>query len=512
MAAIAIPRPYSITVFGCTGNAGRGVAYHVVKSAILGHGASANNSARMTTTKRPMRVALAGRSRDKVNKIYESIIEQLRQEGILKDDYSLLLCNDDENTKLVDIVIADVTHEQSMQNLASSTHILISCTGPYGRYGESSVKACVENFTHYVDITGEVDFIEEMIHKYGSQAETNGVTLCPFSGYDCVPSELGMWLVGKALENYGDESATLGKLELNVRATGGGLPRGTILTLLDGADKQKQKHTTRKEEQGEELVDRGSRFYPKKYRPIAKAALSPYHFLLPKYQMGQFTGPNFMSIVNVPVLCRAAPTLGFTHEDLSISDRLSVVGRGSWYNGYYGLVQAQIYILALVAGGMFLTIPKFRSFLRERLDVYNFHGDPSGKVYVDVKGAPSSSSSQGGIVGRKTAYALARCIYPGDPGIYATGFFATGVANALLEATTTTGNLTNDGESFSSENNKHIKPLAGFHSPVAALHGCRPGLLVDHLREMGAQIKVEIVPKEGVAGREIDTTKLRSKL
>ncbi len=487
MAAIAIPRPYSIAVFGCTGNAGRGVAYHVVKSAILGHGASAtNNSARMATTKRPMRVALAGRSRDKVNKTYESIIEELRQEGVLKDD-SLLL-RDDENTNLVDIVVADATHEQSMQNLASSTHILISCAGPFGRYGESSVKACVENGTHYVDITGEVDFIEEMIHKYGSQAETNGVTLCPFSGYDCVPSELGMWLVGKALESYGDESATLGRLELNVRATGGGLPRGTILTLLDGADKQKQKPTKTKQE--EERVDRGSRFYPKEYRPIAKAALSPYHFLLPKYQIGQFTGPNFMSIVNVPVLCRAAPTLGFTYKDLSISDRLSVVGRGSWYNGCYGLVQAQIYIMALVAGAMVFAIPQCRNFVRERLDTYNFHGDPSSKVYVDVRGAPSSQ----GVVGRKTAFALARCIFPGDPGIYATGFFATGVANALLEATT----------SFPSENNKRIKPLAGFHSPVAALHGCRPGLLVDHLREMGAQIKVEM--------REIDTTKRRSKL
>ena len=495
MTAIEIRRPYSIAVFGCTGNAGRGVAYHVVKSAILGHASNASSSTATTTTtttaKLPHRVVLAGRSRDKVNKIYESIIEELRQDGILKDDSILL--RDDKNN-LVDIVVADVTNEPSMQHLATSTHILISCAGPYGLYGESSVKACVECKTHYVDITGEVDFIEDMIHKYGDQAEKNRVTLCPFSGYDCVPSELGMWLVGKALESHGGDE--LGTLELNVLAKGGGLPRGTILTFLDAADKQTQKQTK------EENTNRGSRFYLKEYRPIAKAALSPSHFLLPKYQMGQYTGPNFMSIINVPVLCRSAPTLGFTNMDLTISDRLSVVGRGSWYNGYYGLVQAQMYIMALVAGGMVFAIPQFRNFLRKRLDAYSYHGDSSGKVYVDIRGAPPSSNGS-----RKTAYAMARCTYPGDPGIYATGFFAAGVANALLEATTTS-NLDDDG----SNGNNNNKALAGFHSPVAALSNCRPDLLVDHLREMGAQIKLEVVPEEGMAAKEIDTAKLRSKL
>ena len=60
--------------------------------------------------------------------------------------------------------------------------------------------------------------------------------------------------------------------------------------------------------------------------------------------------------------------------------------------------------------------------------------------------------------------------------------------------------------------NKSNKPLVGFHSPVAALHGCRPGLLVDHLRELGAHISVEVVPEEGMPAREVDTSKLRSKL
>jgi hypothetical protein len=94
--AVSVSRPYSIAVFGCTGNAGRGVAYHVVKSAILRHSAaqSARSTTTTNTTKLPIRVALAGRSRDKVNKIYESIIEELRQERIINgDDDAALLCD-----------------------------------------------------------------------------------------------------------------------------------------------------------------------------------------------------------------------------------------------------------------------------------------------------------------------------------------------------------------------------------------------------------------------------------
>ena len=88
-------------------------------------------------------------------------------------------------------------------------------------------------------------------------------------------------------------------------------------------------------------------------------------------------------------------------------------------------------------------------------------------------------------------------MFPGDPGIYATGLFAASVANSLFEAT--------------SSDSKHL-PLAGFHPPIAALSSCRQGLLVDKLVDLGAEIKVEVIPEEGVAAKEIDASKLRSKL
>jgi hypothetical protein len=324
-----------------------------------------------------------------------------------------------------------------------------------------------------VDITGEVAFIEKMISNYGKQAEEKGVTLCPFSGYDCVPSELGMLLVGKALEMEGEQ---LGHLALNFRGKGGGLPRGTIQTILDSIDG----HSQPERKKGD------PRFYPQEYRGTAKGALSLSNFILPKYQLGTFTGPNFMSTVNVPVLCRAAPTLGFS-SSLTISDKSVVSGPPSLLNGY-GLFPTQVYITTLLIGGMALAFPPFRGWIRNKIsNGYSYNGDASGKVYLNVQGVSS---------GKKTS-ALAKCMFPGDAGIYATGLFAASVANALLEATSL--------ESSS-------KPYAGFHSPVAAMNPCRKGLLVDKLRDLGAEIKVEVIPEGSDSPRELNAADLRSKL
>ena len=87
-------------------------------------------------------------------------------------------------------------------------------------------------------------------------------------------------------------------------------------------------------------------------------------------------------------------------------------------------------------------------------------------------------------------------MYPGDPGIYATGLFAAAVSSSLLEATA---------------NGSERQPLAGFNSPVAALARCRDGLLVENLKSLGAEMKVEVLVGNEDP-REVDAMKLRSKL
>jgi len=379
----------------------------------------------------------------------------------------------DVDESKIGVVVADATDEDSMLQLTSSSRVVVSCTGPYWRYGEAAVKACIKGGSHYVDITGEVPWIERMIAQYENEAKDKGVALLPFAGYDCIPPELGMFLVGNALDSEAN-GAELGEVQLNIGSSGGGgMPHGTLQTFLDGFE---GKLPQRKK--GDPF------FYPKEYRAVQKDALSLSGFLLPRYQMGTFTGPNFMSAINVPVLCRSSPILGFS-SNISISDRM-VLTKPSLMNGY-GLLPVQVYITTLLFGGIAFALRPVRGWMRNRyLKGYSYGGNPSSKVHLQARGVAADGSSS----------VVAKFMYPGDPGIYATGLFAAAVSSSLLEATA---------------NGSERQPLAGFNSPVAALARCRDGLLVENLKSLGAEMKVEVLVGNEDP-RKVDAMKLRSKL
>ena len=50
-------------------------------------------------------------------------------------------------------------------------------------------KACVETGTDYVDVTGEPYFMEQMVQKYGAQAEKSGAVIVNACGFDCIPAD-----------------------------------------------------------------------------------------------------------------------------------------------------------------------------------------------------------------------------------------------------------------------------------------------------------------------------------
>jgi short subunit dehydrogenase-like uncharacterized protein len=60
------------------------------------------------------------------------------------------------------------------------------------------VRACVESGTNYVDVTGEIPWVEKMQGKYGEEAEKKGVSILNCSGYDSVPPDLATFLAAKA--------------------------------------------------------------------------------------------------------------------------------------------------------------------------------------------------------------------------------------------------------------------------------------------------------------------------
>jgi len=71
--------------------------------------------------------------------------------------------------------------------------LIISTVGPYALHGEHAFKACAEHGTHYLDVTGEIPFVADMIKKYERTAKASGSIMIPQIGFDSAPPDLVAW-------------------------------------------------------------------------------------------------------------------------------------------------------------------------------------------------------------------------------------------------------------------------------------------------------------------------------
>ena len=92
-----------------------------------------------------------------------------------------------------DVVVADGGDLESLRSLASQTKVVLSTAGPFARYGSLLVQACVENRTHYTDITGENHWVKGLIDKHHEEAASKGTRIIPSCGYDSIPSDIGAY-------------------------------------------------------------------------------------------------------------------------------------------------------------------------------------------------------------------------------------------------------------------------------------------------------------------------------
>ena len=92
-----------------------------------------------------------------------------------------------------DIVVADGADIDALRSLASQTQVVLSTAGPFARYGSLLVQACVEENSHYTDITGENHWVRGLIDKHHDEAASKGIRIIPSCGYDSIPSDLGVF-------------------------------------------------------------------------------------------------------------------------------------------------------------------------------------------------------------------------------------------------------------------------------------------------------------------------------
>lgn len=152
-----------LVIYGATGFTGKLIAEHLATR----YGAGDK-----------LRWALAGRSRDKLASVRDSI-------G-LPESFPL--------------IVANANDPSSLQRLAEKTRVCISAVGPYQLYGSPMVAACAAAGTDYVDLCGEPAWMRGMIDAHEKTARSSGARIVFSCGFDSIPFELGVLAVQRAAE------------------------------------------------------------------------------------------------------------------------------------------------------------------------------------------------------------------------------------------------------------------------------------------------------------------------
>jgi short subunit dehydrogenase-like uncharacterized protein len=152
-------RPFDIVLYGATGFTGRLVAEYLAKS------------------EESFRWAIAGRNQEKLRHLHADLQ--------LEDD--------------VGIINAGSQEPDSLEAMARQARVILSTVGPFVRYGEPLVKACIEGGADYADITGEPAFVNQMIERYHDEAASRQLRTVNCCGFDSIPHDLGVYMVVKEL-------------------------------------------------------------------------------------------------------------------------------------------------------------------------------------------------------------------------------------------------------------------------------------------------------------------------
>jgi short subunit dehydrogenase-like uncharacterized protein len=80
----------------------------------------------------------------------------------------------------VDHEVVEVSHEvESLTELFSGAQVVCNTVGPFSQYGHEVVEACIRAGSHYVDTTGEQDWLIDCDETYGARMAEKGLLLSP---------------------------------------------------------------------------------------------------------------------------------------------------------------------------------------------------------------------------------------------------------------------------------------------------------------------------------------------
>ena len=260
-------RELDLVLLGATGFVGRLTAGYLAGHAPAG-----------------LRVGLAGRSRQKLDRVRDGLGEAAAQWPLIE---------------------ADTAGADGARSLARKAGVIATTVGPYRRLGLPLARACAEAGTDYADLTGEVLFIRDTIDSCHETAAGTGARLVHSCGFDSVPSDLGVLLTYEAAR--ADGAGELEDTTLVVKALKGGISGGTLATAMGQADDMRASAGNRRaiadpyalspDRDAEPSLGDERDFFPPRYDPA----------------LGQWTGPFVMAGFNTRIVRRSNALLDWAY-------------------------------------------------------------------------------------------------------------------------------------------------------------------------------------------------------
>jgi len=274
-------REYDIVVWGASGFTGRLVVEYL-------HDRYKNDDVRW---------AIAGRNKQKLQQVLDGLSIQ---------------------SHAPDILVGDSHDAESLQRLVRSTKVVLTTVGPYALYGSELVGACVENGTHYCDLSAEVYWLRQMMDQHQAAAEKSGARIVHACGFDSIPSDLGVqFLQEHAVSEYG---APCSRINLFVKAMRGGGSGGTIASGLNALDEgRKNREAARVMIDPYSLNPEGAR-----QGPDGRDQRGMEHNEL----VDSWTAPFVMAIINMRIVRRSNALMDYAYgKDFSYAESM-LTGKG----------------------------------------------------------------------------------------------------------------------------------------------------------------------------------------
>jgi len=215
----------------------------------------------------------------------------------------------------VEQIVADASDGAAMGRLAASADTIASTVGPYALHGSPLVAAVAAAGTDYCDLTGELQWVREMIGRHQDSAAESGARIVPTCGFDSIPSDLGVWFTQQqALERFGRPCSSIA---LRVETMRGGASGGTIASMLNLVEDLRADPALRRELQSPyALAPEGMRDGPPQ-----PSVMRPK----PDDASGQWVAPFVMAMLNERVVHRSHALLGrpwgadFTYDEAMLA-------------------------------------------------------------------------------------------------------------------------------------------------------------------------------------------------